>query len=128
MGAKDPKETFNTFYSRFTAIISPLEISKREKYGHLRRLIAPRLKYRILDFTSSTSYRELVTRLHHINLNMRLVDQQSTRRGRGDSSLNTRGGRGGTNSNFNSNSNPNSNSYANNSSRRRETKTHYRYL
>ena len=123
MGAKDPKETFDTFHARFTAAISPLAMSDREKCSHLKRMIAPRLKYRILDFPSSTSYRELVTRLRQIDLNLRLADSQTPRgnRGNSSSSSNARGGRGG-NSNSNSNPKPDSNSNSGNSSQRRGTR------
>lgn len=106
--AKDSKETFNAFHSRFTAIIAPLNMSEREKCGHLRRLIAVRLKYRILDYPSSIIYRELVTRLRQIDLNTRLVDEQSPRGSR-EGSSNTRGGREGSNLRPNQNNNINSN-------------------
>ena len=115
MGAKDPKETFDAFHSRFTAIIAPLSMTEREKCGHLRRMIASKLKYRILDYPSTTSYRELVTRLRQVDLNLRLVDHQNPRGNRGGSSLDTRGGKG--ESNPNSKSKSNSNNY--NSSQRR---------
>ncbi len=75
MGAKDPKETFDTFYARFTAVIAPLGISERKKTGYLRRLITHRLKYRILDYPSSISYRELVARLRQVDLNIRLAEE-----------------------------------------------------
>ncbi len=99
MGAKDAKETFDAFHARFTAVIAPLGMSEREKTGHLRRLVSHRLKYRILDYPSSTSYRELVARLRQVDLNLRLADEQSPRGGRGGgSSSNTKGGRGGNTS------------------------------
>lgn len=75
----------------------------------MRRMVAPRLKYRILEYSSSSSYRELVARLRQTDLNLRLVDQQTPRGNRGASS-NSRGGRGGSNSNANSNARSNSNS------------------
>ncbi|CAD6587685.1 MAG: hypothetical protein ASARMPREDX12_002976 [Alectoria sarmentosa] len=59
MRAKNAKETFDAFHTRFIATIAPLDMSEREKTDHLKRLIANRLKYRILDYPSSTSYREL---------------------------------------------------------------------
>ena len=94
MGAKDPKETFDAFHARFTAIISPLSMTEREKCSNLRRMIASKLKYRILDYPSATSYRELVTRLRQVDLNLRLVDHQNPRGNRGGSSSDTRGGKG----------------------------------
>ena len=60
---KNVKKIFNVFYIRFIVIITPLDMSEREKIDYLKRLIANRLKYRILDYSSSTSYRELVIRL-----------------------------------------------------------------
>ena len=99
MGAKDPKETFDAFHSRFTAVISPLVMSEREKCNHLRRLISVKLKYRVVDYPSSMSYRELVTRLGQVDLNLRIMNQQTPRGERGGGSSSTRGGRGGSNSN-----------------------------
>lgn len=128
MGAKDPKETFDAFHARFTAVIAPLEMSEREKTGHLRRLIAQRLKYRILDYPSSTSYRELVSRLRQVDLNLRLVDEQSPRGGRGGGSSSTRGGRGGNNSNSRGNSNSNSNTNGGDSTTRRGRYRHPQYV
>ena len=112
MGAKDPKETFDAFHARFTAMISPLNMSEREKCRNLRRLINQRLKYRIVDYPSSTSYRELVSRLRQVDLNTRLADEQTPRGARGGSSSGTRGGRGGSNSypNTRTSSGPGSNS------------------
>ena len=63
MRVKNVKKTFDVFYIRFIIIITSLDISKREKIDHLKRLIANYLKYRIFDYLSSTFYRELVTRL-----------------------------------------------------------------
>ena len=60
---KDVKKTFNAFYTRFITIITPFNIFKKKKIIYLKRLIASRLKYRIFDCSSSTLYRELVTRL-----------------------------------------------------------------
>ena len=127
MGAKDPKETFDAFHSRFTAIISPLSMSDREKCSHLKRLIAPKLKYRILDFPSSTSYRELVTRLRQVDLNLRLADSQNPRGNRGGTSPNasTRGGRGG---NSNSNAKPNSNTGSGGTSQRKGRYRHPQHV
>ncbi len=107
MGAKDAKETFDAFHARFTAVIAPLDMSEREKTGHLRRLLANRLKYRILDYPASTSYRELVARLRQVDLNLRLADEQSPRGNRGGGSPSTRGGRGGGSSNSRGGSNTN---------------------
>ena len=83
MRVKDVKETFDAFYIRFIIIIAPLDIFKREKIDYLKRLIANRLKYRILDYSSSTSYRELIIRLRQIDLNIRFVDEQSPKDTRG---------------------------------------------
>ena len=75
MRVKDFKKTFDIFHARFIIIIVPLSMSEREKTGHLRRLIAQRLKYRILDYFSSISYRELVVHLRQVNQNLRLADE-----------------------------------------------------
>ena len=60
---KNIKETFNIFYFYFITIISLLDISEREKYRYLRRIIISRLKYQIFNYVSSSSYKELVSRL-----------------------------------------------------------------
>ena len=60
---KDVKKTFDFFYTQFIIIIAPLNIFKRKKIDHLRKLIVNRLKYRILDYLSSTLYREFVIQL-----------------------------------------------------------------
>lgn len=108
MGVKDTKETFDAFHARFTAAIAPIAMSEREKVSHLRRLVTARLKYRILDYPISTSYRELVSRLRQVDMNMRLIDEQSPRnpsRGGGSGSSGARGGRGGNGGNTSTNTN-----------------------
>ena len=94
MRAKNAKETFDAFHTRFIATIAPLDMSEREKTDHLKRLIANRLKYRILDYPSSTSYRELVTRLRQVDLNVRLADEQSPKGTRGGATGETEGTEG----------------------------------
>ena len=91
MRVKDAKKTFDAFHARFIIVITPLDMSEREKTNHLKRLIANRLKYRILDYSSSTSYRELVTRLQQIDLNVRFVDEQLPKGTRGVGIEETRG-------------------------------------
>ena len=56
MGIKDFKKIFDIFYTRFTAVIALIVISKREKISYLRRLITVRLKYRFLNFLISILY------------------------------------------------------------------------
>ena len=63
IGSKDSKETFDVFHARFIAAIASLAILEREKSSRLRKLVTSRLKYRIVDFLITTSFRELVTRL-----------------------------------------------------------------
>ena len=72
---KNLKEIFDLFYVRFIVIIALFNISEKEKIGHLRKFIANRLKYRILDYSNSTLYRELVIRLRQVDLNIRLIDK-----------------------------------------------------
>ena len=72
---KDVKKIFNSFYVRFIIIIAPLNIFKRKKIDHLKKLIANRLKYRIFDYSNSISYRELIIRLRQIDLNVKLVNE-----------------------------------------------------
>ena len=48
---------------------------KREKIDHLKKLIANRLKYRILNYLSLISYREFIIRLRQIDLNVRFIDE-----------------------------------------------------
>ena len=110
MGAKDPKESFDAFYTRFTAAIVPINMSDREKTSHLKRLISVRLRYKILDFPLTTSHRELVSRLRQVDIALRLMDDSSPRGARGGGSSSTRGGRGGNYSPNNNASSSNSNS------------------
>ena len=60
---KDVKKTFDFFYIRFIVIIAPLNMFKWKKIDYLKKLIVSRLKYYILDYSSFTLYRKLVTRL-----------------------------------------------------------------
>ena len=73
---KDVKKTFNVFYIRFIIIIASLDIFKREKIDHLKRLIVNYLKYCILDYSNSTFYREFIIRLRQIDLNVKLINKQ----------------------------------------------------
>ena len=57
---KDVKKTFNVFYIRFIVVIASLDMFKRKKINHLKRLIINRLKYRIFDYLNSTFYREFI--------------------------------------------------------------------
>ena len=57
---KDFEKIFNAFYTRFTTTIIFIVISKREKISYLRRLITIYLKYRLLNFSISILYRELI--------------------------------------------------------------------
>ena len=63
IGSKDSKKIFDAFHTRFITTIAPLAILEREKSSRLRKLVTSRLKYRIVDFPITTSFRELVTRL-----------------------------------------------------------------
>ena len=49
---------------------------KRKKIDHLKKLIANRLKYRILDYSNSISYYKLIIRLRQIDLNIKLINKQ----------------------------------------------------
>ena len=125
IGSKDSKETFDAFYARFIAAITPLSMSEREKSSRLRKLVTSRLKYRIVDFPITTSFRDLVTRLRQVDIALRLTDDQNPRGNRGEGSSgsnNNRGGRGGSStrrgrggSNNNNNLGSNSGTRANNS-------------
>ena len=75
MGSKDFKETFDAFHTRFIAAIAPLAMLEREKSSRLRKLVTSRLKYRIVDFPITTSFRELVTRLRQVDIALRLTDE-----------------------------------------------------
>ena len=57
---KDVKKTFNVFYIRFIVVIASLDMFKRKKINHLKRLIINRLKYLIFDYLNSTFYREFI--------------------------------------------------------------------
>lgn len=44
MGVKDPKETFDAFYARFSTAIASLDLTDFLKISNLRRLITKRLR------------------------------------------------------------------------------------
>ena len=75
MRSKDSKEIFDVFHARFIAAIASLAILEREKSSRLRKLITSRLKYQIVDFPITTSFRELVTRLRQVDIALRLTDE-----------------------------------------------------
>ena len=75
IGSKDSKEIFDVFHARFITTIAPLAISEREKSSRLRKLVTSRLKYRIVDFLITTSFRELVTRLRQVDMILRLTNK-----------------------------------------------------
>ena len=60
---KDVKKTFDVFYIQFIIIITSLDMFKRKKIDHLKKLIANRLKYRIFDYLNSIFYYKLIIRL-----------------------------------------------------------------
>ena len=60
------KKTFNEFYTRFLAIITPLNYNEIYKISTLKRLITLRLRLQILNDIKS-SFRQTVKRLRRYN-------------------------------------------------------------
>ena len=131
IGSKDFKETFDAFHARFIAAIAPLAMLEREKSSRLRKLVTSRLKYRIVDFPITTSFRELVTRLRQVDIALRLTDKQNPRGNRSEgssSSSNNRGDRGGSNTRGRGGSNNNNSRQGNPSRSSRNDYRHPLYI
>ena len=73
MGVKDSKETFETFYTRFSATIAPLNLPEDLRKMNLTQMISTRLKTRTAGQTFNT-YRDLVNYVRKLDLDLRAVD------------------------------------------------------
>ena len=73
MGMIDKKKSFETFYARFSAIITPLKFSDVIKISNLTRLISNRLKHKLTKQTFTT-YRDLIDYLRKLNLNLKQIN------------------------------------------------------
>ena len=69
-------ESFDKFYTRFSATVAPLGYSESYKISTLKRLITPKLRLQILDGQTPSSYRYFVERLRRTDQGIRLLEQQ----------------------------------------------------
>ena len=74
----DKKESFETFYARFSAAIAPLEFFDVIKISNLIRLISNRLKHKLTEQTFIT-YRDLVGYLRKLDLDLKQIDNTVAR-------------------------------------------------
>lgn len=81
----NPKETFDKFLARFTSAIAPLDFTDRHKISNLRRTLSERLRFKMADGTTYTSFSQYVSRCRQCNLDLRQADGFSARN-RGDKS------------------------------------------
>ena len=56
MAVANPKETFDEFLARFTSAIAPLDFTDRHKISNLRRTLSERLRFKMADSTTYTSF------------------------------------------------------------------------
>ena len=68
------KETFEIFYIRFSAVITPLNLFDIYKIFNLKRTIFTRLRYRISGENYSF-FRDLIARLRYIVANLKTIDK-----------------------------------------------------
>ena len=105
MGAKDNKETFDAFLARFTATVAPLDLSEFQKISNVRRLVSNRLRNKVTDGTTPSSFPKFISRLRQLDVDMRVNDEISPRGNRGGNesgntiATGTKGGRGTSSTN-----------------------------
>lgn len=103
IGILKKKETFETFYTRFSAAIAPLDLPDTYKISNLKRTISTRLRYRISGENYS-SFRDLVARLRHIAADLKAIDKTAPLKEKprpGNKSGNSSGGAAASSSNRN---------------------------
>ena len=74
MGVKKKKETFDEFYTRFSATIAPMGFSESHRVTTLRRLITLKLQLRIAGMPSTTSFRSFVEHLRKTDQDLRQLE------------------------------------------------------
>ncbi|MCJ1347622.1 hypothetical protein MMC31_005850 [Peltigera leucophlebia] len=79
MAGTNPKEIFNEFLARFTSAIAPLDFTNRHKISNLRRTLSERLRFKIADGTTYTSFSQYVSRCRQCDLDLRQADGFSNR-------------------------------------------------
>ncbi len=79
MAVANPKETFDEFLARFTSAIAPLDFTDRHKISNLRRTLGERLRFKMADGTTYTSFSQYVSRCRHCDLDLRQADGFSNR-------------------------------------------------
>lgn len=106
MGIVDKKETFETFYARFSAAIAPLDLPDTYKMSNLKRTISTRLRYRISG-ENFPAFRDMVARLRHVAADLEAIDKTAPPREKSGTG-NARGGSTGTSSTQRNNNAPTS--------------------
>ncbi len=79
MAVANPKETFYTFLARFTSAIAPLDFTDRHKISNFRRTLSERLRFKIADDTTYTSFSQYVSYCRQCDLDLHQADGFSTR-------------------------------------------------
>ena len=79
MAVANPKETFDLFLARFTSAIAPLDFTDRHKISNLRRTLSERLRFKMADGTTYTSFSQYVSRCRQCDLDLCQADGFSTR-------------------------------------------------
>ena len=79
MAITNPKETFDEFLARFTSAIAPLDFTDRHKVSNLRRTLSERLRFKMADGTTYTSFSQYVSRCRQCDLDLRQADGFSAR-------------------------------------------------
>ena len=73
MSVKNKDKSFKIFYARFNIIIALLNYINILKMFNLKRLINIRLRYRIFN-ENFISFRDIIAYLHHIVINLKIID------------------------------------------------------
>lgn len=79
MGKTNPKETFDEFLARYTSAIAVLGFTDVHKISNLRRTISDKLRWKLSDGTTYTSFAQYVNRCRQCDLDIRQSDNYSTR-------------------------------------------------
>ena len=74
MAVANPKETFDEFLARFTSAIAPLDFTDRHKISNLRRTLSERLRFKMADGTTYTSFSQYVSLCRQCDLDLRQAD------------------------------------------------------
>ena len=79
MAVANLKETFDTFLARYTSAITTLDFTDRHKISNLRWTLSERLRFKMADGTTYTSFSQYVSRCRQCDLDLRQADSFCTR-------------------------------------------------